>query len=616
MRGGLARLGAHWAEGRCAFRVWAPRARRVEVCLSAPREARVALARDERGYHAGVLEEIRPGSLYRYSLDGGPERPDPASRYQPLGVHGPSAVVDPAHAWRDAGWRGLPLAEYVLYELHVGTFSGEGSFAGVVPHLAELEELGITAVELMPVAQFPGERNWGYDGVQPFAVQASYGGPQGLKELVDACHLQGLAVVLDVVYNHLGPEGNYLAEFGPYFTDRYRTPWGPALNFDGPGSDEVRAFFVETARVWIEEFHVDALRLDAVHAIHDASARPFLRELAEALAERGEALGRRVHLIAESSLNDPRLLRPAELGGYGLDAQWNDDFHHALHALLTGEREGYYQDFGRLEDLETALRDGYVYAGRHSRYRGRRHGSPCRDLPPRRFVVSSQNHDQVGNRMLGERLGAQVDLERVKLAAAAVLLSPYVPLLFMGEEYGERAPFLYFVSHSDPELVEAVRRGRREEFAAFAWRGEPPDPQDERTFRRSRLDHSLKQQEPHKRLLEFHGALLRLRRGHPALACLEREGIEVRRSDDAPVLWVRRRAAGAQALLLLHLGEAEASLAFPAGVWTRALDSAEERWGGPGSPLPERLESDGAFRAAVAPWSAALFLGALEPEGP
>jgi maltooligosyltrehalose trehalohydrolase len=614
--GGRARIGAQWAEERCAFRVWAPSARRVEVCLSAPRAARVALAPGERGYHEGVVEGVLPGSLYRYSLDGGPERPDPASRFQPLGVHGPSAVVDPAHAWRDEAWRGRPLAEYVIYELHVGAFSDEGRFAGVIPHLAELADLGVTALELMPVAQCPGERNWGYDGVQLFAVQASYGGPQGLKELVEACHLQGLAVVLDVVYNHLGPEGNYLAEFGPYFTDRYRTPWGPALNFDGPASDEVRAFFVANALAWIEEFHIDALRLDAVHAIFDSSARPLLQELAETLHERGEALGRRVHVIAESSLNDPRLVRSPEQGGLGLDAQWNDDFHHSLHALLTGEREGYYQDFGRLEDLETALRDGYVYAGRYSRFRDRRHGSPCRDLPYGRFVVSAQNHDQVGNRMLGERLAALVDLERVKLAAAAVLLSPCIPLLFMGEEYGERAPFLYFVSHSDAELVEAVRRGRREEFAAFAWRGEPPDPQDEATFRRSRLDHSLKQREPHKRLLEFHRALLRLRRGHPALARLDREGAEVRRSEDAPVLWLRRFTPEAQTLLLLHLGESEANVTFPAGAWTRALDSAEERWGGPGSPLPERIEAVGATRVAVAPWSAALFLGAAAAEVP
>jgi maltooligosyltrehalose trehalohydrolase len=367
----------------------------------------------------------------------------------------------------------------------VGTFTPEGTFEAIIPHLDELRELGITAVELMPVAQFPGTRNWGYDGVYPFAVQNSYGGPEGLKRLVNACHGRGIAVVLDVVYNHLGPEGNYLWDFGPYFTDRYKTPWGSAINFDGPHSDPVRRLFIENALYWVTEFRMDGLRIDAVHGILDFSAYPFLEELASAVHEKAERLNRRVYVIAESDLNDTRVIRSRELGGYGLDAQWNDDFHHALHTLLTEDQTGYYQDFGRLGDLVKAFREGFVCSGQYSSYRRRRHGNSSRDIPAGCFVVFAQNHDQVGNRMRGERLSQLVCRERMKLAAGVVFLSPFIPLLFMGEEYGETAPFPYFISHSDADLVEAVRRGRREEFAAFGWSQEPPDPQIPMTRRPS-----------------------------------------------------------------------------------------------------------------------------------
>lgn len=340
-------LGAiYLGDGRCRFRVWAPFSQRVQVHIIAPQDRVVPLARDSWGYHQGMVEGAEPGSLYLYLLDGGKERPDPASRSQPQGVHGPSEVVDPTFPWEDGAWSGLPLRDYVIYELHVGTFTPEGTFEAVIPHLDYLRDLGVTAVELMPVAQFPGGRNWGYDGVYPFAVQDSYGGPSGLKLLVDACHQRGLAVALDVVYNHRGPEGNYLGDYGPYFTERYRTPWGHALNFDGADSDDVRRYFVENALFWVTEYHVDALRLDAVHAILDHAPRTFLEDLAEAVHEQAERLNRRVYLMPESSANDARLIRSRELGGYGLDAQWNDDFHHALHTLLTGERQGYYQDYG------------------------------------------------------------------------------------------------------------------------------------------------------------------------------------------------------------------------------------------------------------------------------
>jgi len=338
-------------------------------------------------------------------------------------------VVDPDFRWDDHLWEGIPLQAYVLYEIHVGTFTPEGTFDAVITHLDELKELGITAIELMPNAQFSGARNWGYDGVFPFAVQSSYGGPWGLKRLVNACHQKEVAVVLDVVYNHLGPEGNYLGDFGPYFTDRYRTPWGHAINFDGPHSDEVRRFFIENALYWITEFHIDALRIDAVHAILDFSAEHFLRELASAVNKRARSLNRRVYIIAESALNDTEVIRSRKLGGHGLDAQWNDDFHHALHTLLTKEEKGYYKDFGRFKHLVKAFSDGFVYSGEYSPYRGRRHGNSSRHIPADRFVVFAQNHDQVGNRMRGERLSSLVSFEGLKLAAGTVILSPYIPLL-------------------------------------------------------------------------------------------------------------------------------------------------------------------------------------------
>ncbi|MBI3003378.1 MAG: malto-oligosyltrehalose trehalohydrolase [candidate division NC10 bacterium] len=606
-RGGLG--ATYLGEGRCRFTVWAPLAEKVEVRLLAPRARVAPLDQGEGGYHHVVLEGVEPGSLYLFRLDGGRERPDPASRSQPEGVLGPSEVTDPQFPWQDAAWVGPRLRDYVLYEAHVGTFTREGTFDAILPHVPDLKDLGVTALELMPVAQFPGSRNWGYDGVFPFAVQDSYGGPAGLKRLVDACHREGLAVVLDVVYNHLGPEGNTVGEFGPYFSERYRSPWGAAINFDGPGSDEVRRFFIENALAWVTDYHVDALRLDALHAILDLSARPFLAELAAAVRERAARLNRRVYLIAESDLNDPKLVQSPEAGGYGLDAQWNDDFHHALHALLTGERTGYYEDFGTVADLSRAFMEGYVYAGQYSTYRRRRHGASSRALPAQRFVVFAQNHDQVGNRMRGERLSALVPFEALKLAAAVVLLSPYLPLLFMGEEYGETAPFPYFISHSDPALIEAVRRGRREEFAAFRWQGEPLDPQDEATFLGAKLDHRLREQGTHRVLREYYRELLRLRREVPALARLQKEDLEARAFEEERALFVRRGEEGETAAALFHFGEAPATvpLALPAGRWAKRLDSAEERWQGRGSVLPDRLTSHGEVRLTLGPKAVVLY---------
>jgi maltooligosyltrehalose trehalohydrolase len=587
--------------------VWAPSVERVAV--RAEGRPDTPLLRIQGGYHQGEVEGVAAGTRYRYVLDGQRERPDPASRFQPEGVHGPSEIVPRDFAWTDQSWRGLPLERHIIYELHVGTFTDEGTFDAAIDHLPGLRDLGITALELMPVAQFPGSRNWGYDGVGLFAAQNSYGGPRGLKRLVDAAHRHGLAVLLDVVYNHLGPEGNYLGDFGPYFTDRYKTPWGPALNFDGAESDAVRRFFIENALYWVTDCHIDGLRLDAVHAIVDPSPRPFVAELIEAVHRRATELNRAVHIIAESASNDARLLRPPELGGLGADAQWNDDFHHALRTLITGERGGYYQSYGRLSQLAKAFREGFVYTGEYSPFHQRRHGTPTTGIPPRRFVVFSQNHDQVGNRMLGERLAETAPFEALKLAAGAVLLSPFLPLLFMGEEYGERAPFLYFVSHGDPGLIDAVRRGREDEFAGFGWSGEPPDPQDAATFARSRLNRGLAREPLHATLLEFHRTLLRMRRDHPALGGREPVGVAVEHDQRERMLLVRRWSGEDELAVAMHFAPAPGPtvLRLPPGEWRLALDSAHGRWGGPGSLLPERMASDGHADVEMPPWSLAVY---------
>jgi maltooligosyltrehalose trehalohydrolase len=427
--------------------------------------------------------------------------------------------------------------------------------------------------------------------------------------LVNACHQHGLAVVLDIVYNHLGPEGNYLAEFGPYFTDRYKTPWGPAVNFDGPHSDEVRHFFIENALYWVAEFHIDALRLDAVHAIFDRSAHPFLQDLTEAVHRQADLLNRQIYVIAESNLNDSRLVRPLESGGQGLDAQWNDDFHHALRTLLTDERVGYYRDFGEFQQLIKAYREGYVYSGEYSAYRQRRHGNSPRALPAERFVVFSQNHDQVGNRMLGDRLTATVSFEGLKVAAGAVMLSPFIPLLFMGEEYGETTPFQYFVSHSDPSLIEAVRQGRKQEFDSFLWQGDPPDPQDEATFLRSKLNWQLRSREKHKVLLEFYEELIKSRKTSPALALLSKGHMEVIGLDKQKILYFHRWAEGQQVFGAFHFADARdtVDLPVPTGRWTKRLDSCDKRWLGDGSTLPEQLVSQGEVTVTLNPVSLALF---------
>jgi maltooligosyltrehalose trehalohydrolase len=572
------------------FAVWAPDADRVDAVLLDPREV-VALEPCNDGTFAGVAAGAGPGRRYRYRLDDGEELPDPASAFQPEGVAGPSEVVAPWDGWNDAGWRGVPLSELVLYELHVGTFTPQGTLEAIVPRLAELRDLGVTAIELMPVSQFPGARNWGYDGVFPCAVQDSYGGPAGLSRLVDAAHAAGLAVCLDCVFNHLGPEGNVLPRFGPVFTDRYRTPWGQAINMDGPGSDGVRALLIGSALRWLEEFHIDALRLDAVDQIADASATHFLAELADAVAGAAGRAGRPLHLIAESDLNDPRMITPRTAGGLGMDAQWSGDLHHSLHTLLTGEDGGYYADFagGGTRMAARAYHDAFAYTGQRSVHRGRRHGASAAGIDGSRFVVFGQNHDQVGNRMLGDRLAQSAGLEAAKLMAGAVLLAPQVPLLFMGEEYAEDAPFPFFTSHSGAELIEAVRRGRAEEFRSFRWAGEPPDPQSEDTFRGAILRWGSREEGVHGQVLGLYRELLRLRRELAPLRDLDPDRVEVARMDDPPVVWILRGDPTDETVLVcLHFGDEPRLLDVPfAGAGERGLlDSADARFGGPGAAAP------------------------------
>jgi maltooligosyltrehalose trehalohydrolase len=604
-------LGAtYFDDSRCQFCVWAPQVEQLEVQLISPRHERLPLEKDNMGYHVGARTSVIPGSRYFYRLNGVSERPDPASRFQPEGVHGPSEVLDAKFSWGDDGWNGLALCDYIIYELHVGVYTREGTFDAVIPHLQELKDVGITAVEIMPVGQFPGGRNWGYDGVYPFAAQNSYGGPQGLKRLVNACHRTGLAVILDVVYNHLGPEGNYFNDFSPYyFTERYKTPWGPAINFDGPYSDEVRHFFIENARYWIADCHIDALRLDAVHAILDHSPVPFLEELAAEVHKLAGDLNHRVYLMPESAANDARLIRSRDCGGYGLDAVWSDDFHHALRTLLTGEQSGYYEDYGKFKHLVDAYRNGFTYSGEYSRFRKRRHGSSAKDIPAERFIVFSQNHDQVGNRLQGDRLIHSVCFEALKLAAATVILSPFIPLIFMGEEYGETAPFPYFISHSDAELIEAVRRGRRAEFAAFQWQGEIPDPQDEATFLQAQLCHESRHSNHHRVLYDFYKELMKLRKTVPALADLKKESMNLRGYDNEQVLFVHRWSGDGQAIIIESFGQSEASvsLPIPAGHWRKVLDSTDKKWQGGGSSTPEDLHSQETITLSLAPRSAVVF---------
>jgi maltooligosyltrehalose trehalohydrolase len=492
------------------FRVWAPSAQFVELDLP-PR--RIAMQPEPAGWWSVTVDGDSPFD-YAFVVGRGEPLPDPQSPWQPLGVHGRSRTVDHgAFRWTDDQWQAPPLAAGVVYELHVGTFTREGTFDAAIERIPHLAQLGVTHVEVMPVNEFPGEWGWGYDGVDLYAPHHAYGGPEGLKRLVNALHEAGLAAILDVVYNHIGPCGNYLAQFGPFFTSTVRTPWGEAINFSEAGSDEVREFFIGNALMWLRDYHFDGLRLDAVHAIVDTSATHVLEELAARVEDLERQTGRHLVLIAESDLNDPRVIRARDLGGYGMDAQWSDDLHHALHSILTGERTGYYADFGCMQHLAKALERGFVYDGCYSEHRGRRHGRPLDGIANTKLVACLQNHDQVGNRAAGERISTLASMERVRAGAALVLLAPFVPMIFQGEEWAASAPFLYFTNHVDAELGRRVSEGRKSEFAAFGWDpDEVPDPQDPATFLRSKLDWQELDRAPHRDVLQWYRELIALRR--------------------------------------------------------------------------------------------------------
>lgn len=506
-------IGAEYLkDNEVKFSVWAPFKDNVEVVIKDGPS--VPLVKDNKGYWEKVIYEIPPGSFYKFRLDGKEEFPDPASLSQPVGVHSWSQVINlNALSWNDNSWKGIPLADMIIYELHIGTFTDEGTFEAVIDKLDHLLELGINTIEILPISQFPGSRNWGYDGVYPYAAQSSYGGPQDLNKMIDACHRKGIAVIIDVVYNHMGPEGNYLAEFGPYFTEKYKTPWGAAINFDDKYSDEVRIFFIQNALMWLRDFHFDGLRLDAIHEIIDRSAKHLLKELSQEIDELQQETGREYIMIAESDLNDTMIIKPYDIGGLGLEAQWVDDFHHSLHTLLTGEKKGYYTDYGTIEQLAKSFKQAFVYDGVYSNFRKRTLGNSPVGLNFSHFVVCIQNHDQTGNRMLGERISKLVSFEGQKLAAGLMLCSPFVPMLFMGEEFSEERPFQYFVSHGDPELVKAVQEGRKREFEYFFSKsGDFPDPQGEETFNASKLNWNFRKDVSKTAIFEFYKKLIELKK--------------------------------------------------------------------------------------------------------
>ncbi|MBC8151320.1 MAG: malto-oligosyltrehalose trehalohydrolase [Bacteroidetes bacterium] len=580
-------LGVNFREdNKAEVVVWAPLASQVALKLKT-HPGVLPLTREDLGYWCLTTDAIRPGDLYTFVLDGDKERPDPASLAQPQGVHGPSQAVDVRQFPRqDHHWTNHALSDYVLYELHVGTFTPEGTFAAAAEKLDHLVALGVTAIEIMPVAQFPDARNWGYDGVFPYAVQHSYGGAGGLKNLVDACHAHGIAVVLDVVYNHFGPEGNYFRDFGPYFTSTHCTPWGDAINFDADACDCVRRYFIENALMWFRDFRIDALRLDAVHAIIDFSPSHILRDIREHVDQLMVTTRRQHYLIVECDLNDPRFIDPLAEGGYGMDAQWNDEFHHALRVTVGEERKSYYADYGGVGDLAKAYRDAYVHDGQFSGFRQRPFGHKVDTNPGQQFVVFSQNHDQVGNRMLGERSSQLVSFDRLKVMAGAVMVSPFLPLLFMGEEWGESNPFLYFVSHTDPDLAETVREGRKKEFSAFNQHGEAPDPMAMETFSQSKLQWELLRTDPHQILLRYYQTLIALRKRLPALRHPDRQRMTVVEQPGQSTLIVHRWHDEQHVLCLLNFANAQEPVTLPevGQLWQKQFDSTEPQWAAPDAP--------------------------------
>ncbi len=586
------------------IRVWAPTAGKVSLELE--QGAIFNLLEASMGFWELTNIRVNEGDLYRIIVDG-KAFPDPASLLQPEGVHKQSQAFNlNKFPWCDDNWKGPTTEELIIYELHTGTFSSEGTFDGITGKLDYQKELGITAIELMPVAQFPGNRNWGYDGVYPFAVHNTYGGPERLQNLVDSCHKKGLAVILDVVYNHLGPEGNYLPAFGPVFTGKYTTPWGMAINFDDEWCDGIRTLFIENVLMWLRDFHIDGLRLDAVHAIKDFSAKHILREMKEKVEELNFATSKNHFLICESDLNDIGYISPFNQGGYGMDATWCDEFHHSLHALTTGENKGYYSDFGKITHLAKSLENAFVYDGQWSEHRKRKFGTKTSGLAGNNFVVFTQNHDQVGNRMSGDRLSTMLDFELLKVIAGTMLLSPFIPLIFMGEEYAETNPFLYFIDHGDEELIRLVREGRKKEFEAFMNSENAPDPDDIKTFNDSKLnwEHRSSNQ---KHIFDFYKELIQLRKTIAPLKNRERKSYSAKTAANKNIIEFERINNDQRLIAVLNF-EPEQSTFTSTFLNTKnaqlLLCSSDKKWGGNGTTASLNLASE----VTIPPSSLAVWL--------
>ncbi len=584
------KIGANYNGGKSEFVVWAPNQTKVSLVLPEQNEI-LKMDSLEDGYWQLKAKNIKPNARYMFRLADGVDRPDPVSHFQPDGVFGSSAIVDHScFQWKDGDWLGFKLKDMIVYELHIGTFSRQGTFGGAKSRVAELSEMGVNAVELMPVSQFSGTRNWGYDGVYPFAVHNSYGGPEELKQLVQEFHSEGIAVILDVVYNHFGPEGNFLKDFGPYFLFNRMTPWGASINFDGPSSVNVRDFFFENAFHWFKNYHIDGLRLDAVFEIIDKSPKHFLKELSEKVEELSTETSRKLMLIAENDHVDPEMIKATELGGYGLDALWHDNLHHSIHAILTGERNWYYSSFTTLSKIAESLNEGYensaaLSAGQNSMICSRMLFSPSK------LVVFSQNHDQVGNRPLGDRLITIAGIEAAKLAAGIVILSSFNPLLFMGEEYGEDAPFLFFTDYSDKTLGEKVRVGRAKELKKNGWKIRSTNPpQDKKTFAKSKINWDKRIRGRGKQIINYYKKLINLRRLNEGLSNNPSK-TKYLVIEEKSLLFIEKELIDSKLVIVGNFSVVQQGFQFPfkGKEYIKVLDSADSQWAGPGSSLPNKV---------------------------
>lgn len=575
-------IGLSFLDGKATVSLWAPFAKKVTL-QNITQGKHLQLEAKDYGYWQTETNNLKTGDRYMFSLDDDNPLPDPASLSQPEGVHKPSEAIDiKDFNWTDNDWVNPDFGDYILYELHTGTFTEQGTFESIISKFEHLKSLGVNAIELMPVAQFPGERNWGYDGVYPFAVQQSYGGAKALQAFVDTCHSHGFAVVLDVVYNHVGPEGNYLGTFAPYFTDKYKTPWGSAVNYDDAYCDPVRLFVIENALMWLRDFHIDALRLDAVHAIKDYSPNHIIKEMNEAVSLLNQIMTSPKYLIAETDLNNSRFIRGRKEDGYGLRAQWCDEFHHSMRVAAGQERTGYYKDFNGVADLAKSMKHAYVHTGQYSPSRHQKFGTSTKGITADHFVVFDQNHDQVGNRMLGERISQLVSYEMQKLMAAVVLTAPFVPLLFMGEEWGASTPFTYFVDHSDPALVQAIAKGRKEEFSHFNQTGEPLPAHDRATFLKSKLNWEEITHTSHDALLKYYQRLIYLRKNLLPLKNYDRSATEVLCNEEKEVIILERANKEQVVLCVFNFSKQSHEITLQENLYPLniLLSSANEEWGG------------------------------------